>query len=250
MAQFAGPALVTDAYGGLAAANDPAAALATALEGGQAPALVAAIAAVARSRSAAYEKVEVPTANGQQTVDLVLLCLGEHGERVLVLGRDASVEHNLINALIASRRLFKDVVGCSCDFAWETREDGTFGFVSPRGAIGYHAHELNLRHPRTLLHGDHEPPEILPFASQSSVIDEEVWLARADGTAACLLTSCVPFFSETGRWMGARGLYRDVTESRARDAALSVLRTRDMLLGKIVDSIRNELDPKRMLAAR
>ena len=47
--------------------------------------------------------------------------------------------------------------------------------------------------------------------------------------------------------MGARGLCRDVTETRERDAALSALRTRDMLLGKIVDSIRNELDPKRML---
>ncbi len=247
VASFPGPALVVDADGGLAAANAEAATLVAALEDDSLPALSAAIAEVARSSVAAREKVEFPAADGQRNHDLVLLCLGERGERVLVLGRDTTVEHNLINALVASRQMFKDVVGCTSDFAWETREDGTFGFVSPRGAIGYQAHELNLRHPRTLLHGDHEPPEILPFASQRRVIDEEVWLTCADGTAACLVTSCVPVFGETGRWMGARGLCRDVTKTRERDAALSALRTRDMLLGKIVDSIRNELDPKRML---
>ena len=245
--RFPGPALVDDAAGGLTAANEHAATLAAAIEDGALPALAKAIAGVAESRAAGREKIEIPTAEGHQTLDLVLLCLGEDGERVLVLGRDATVEHNLINALVASRQLFKDVVGCTSDFAWETREDGTFGFVSPRGAIGYHAHELNRRHPRTLLHGDHEPPDVLPFASQRKLIDEEVWLTRADGSAACLLTSCVPVFNEIGHWMGARGLCRDVTESRERDAALSALRTRDMLLGKIVDSIRNELDPKRML---
>ena len=247
VARFAGPALVVDASGELAAANEQAATLAAALESGATPALAEAIAEVADSRAAAREKIEVLAADGPQTLDLVLLCLGEDGERVLVLGRDATVEHNLINALVASRQLFKDVVGCTSDFAWETREDGTFGFVSPRGAIGYQAHELNRRHPRTLLHAEHEPPEPLPFAAQRKVVDEEVWLARADGSAACLLTSCVPVFNETGRWMGARGLCRDVTETRERDAALSVLRTRDMLLGKVIDSIRNELDPKRML---
>ena len=247
VARFPGPALVADAAGGLTAANEHAAILAAAIEDGALPALAKAIAGVAESRAAAREKIEIPAAEGPQTLDLVLLCLGEDGDRVLVLGRDATVEHNLINALVASRQLFKDVVGCTSDFAWETREDGTFGFVSPRGAIGYHAHELNRRHPRTLLHGDHEPPEVLPFASQRKVIDEEVWLTRADGSAACLLTSCVPVFNETGHWMGARGLCRDVTETRERGAALSALRTRDMLLGKIVDSIRNELDPKRML---
>ena len=247
VARFPGPALVADAGGGLVAANDQGSALAAALESGASPEFGDAIAAVAESRAAASQKVEIPGADGRQTVDLVLLSLGEDAERVLVLGRDATVEHNLINALVASRQLFQDVVGCTSDFAWEIREDGTFGFVSPRGAIGYQARELNGRHPRTLLHGDHEPPEILPFVSHSQVIDGEVWLARADGSPVCLMTSCVPVFNETGRWMGARGLCRDVTEDRARDAALSVLRTRDMLLGKIVDSIRNELDPKRML---
>ena len=247
VARFSRPALVADAGGGLSAANDQASALAAALQSGSVPELGEAIAAVARSRAAAYEKIAIPGADGQQTLDLVLLSLGAGGERVLVLGRDATVEHNLIDALIASRQLFKDVVGCSSDFAWETREDGTFGFVSPRGALGYHAHELDRRHPRTLLDRTHEPPEVLPFEAQCAVIDEEVWLRRADGGAACVLTSCVPVFSETGRWLGARGLCRDVTETRERDAALVQLRTRDMLLGKIVDSIRNELDPKRML---
>ena len=46
VARFSGPALVADADGRLVAANDQAAALAAALEGGAVPALAAAIAAV------------------------------------------------------------------------------------------------------------------------------------------------------------------------------------------------------------
>ena len=249
VARFPGPALIADAGGGIGAANDRASDLAAALQSGPTPELGEAIAAVARSREAANERIAIPGAEGPQVLDLVFLSLGAEDERakVLVLGRDATVEHNLINALIASRQLFKDVVGCTSDFAWETREDGTFGFVSPRGALGYQAHQLDRQHPRTFLDRDHEPPEVLPFEAQSKMIDEEVWLRRADGSAACVLTSCVPVFSETGRWLGARGLCRDVTETRARDAALAQLQTRDMLMGKMVDSIRNEFDPKRML---
>ena len=63
--------------------------------------------------------------------------LDEGSRFVLALSRESTTERNLIDALIASRQLFKDLVACSSDFAWETLPDGSFGYVSSKGALGY-----------------------------------------------------------------------------------------------------------------
>ena len=52
---------------------------------------------------------------------------------------------------------------------------------------------------------------------------------------------------ESGDWLGARGVARDMTETRERDVALEVERNRNELLNTIVDAIRNEVEPARML---
>ena len=67
-----------------------------------------------------------------------------------------------------------------------------------------------------------------------------------------MLVSCVPLFreDENGReWSGTRGVCRDVTEERRSEAALSRARHREQLLGYIVSSVRDELDPQNMLTA-
>ncbi|MBM3518565.1 MAG: PAS domain S-box protein [Alphaproteobacteria bacterium] len=137
------------------------------------------------------------------------------------------MEHNLIEALIASRQLFKDIVACSADFAWETAADGRFSFVSPRGALGFSARELNQRRARRLLDPEHEPPDPLPFESRVALDQEELWVRRADGRAACLSVSCVPVYDAGGVWRGVRGLCRDVTAAREREAALARARNRE-----------------------
>ncbi|MEX2643821.1 MAG: hypothetical protein WD270_10230, partial [Acetobacterales bacterium] len=57
-------------------------------------------------------------------------------EAALVLLRDQSLEGRLRAALVESRQRYKDLVEVSSDFAWETSVDGSFAFVSPRGALG------------------------------------------------------------------------------------------------------------------
>ncbi len=74
-----------------------------------------------------------------------------------------------------------------------------------------------------------------------------MWLFDADGKPACLLTSCVPVVDEHGTWQGTRGVCRDVTQARERDAALDRARNRERLLGDIVDAIRTQVEPARML---
>ena len=56
-----------------------------------------------------------------------------------------------------------------------------------------------------------------------------------------------PLVDDQGAWRGARGLCRDVTEVRRRDAALARAHTRDRLLAHIVRTLRDEIDPERML---
>jgi diguanylate cyclase (GGDEF)-like protein/PAS domain S-box-containing protein len=165
----------------------------------------------------------------------------------LVLARDASLERNLRTALTDSRQRYKDLVEISSDFAWETGPDGTFAFVSPRGALGYRAEELVGCDPRALLaERDRDQVEDC-FRTTVRREDVTVWARRADAGTACLLVSCQPIADESGAWRGARGVCRDVTEMKERDAALARARARETLLAYIIRQIRDEIVPQQMM---
>ena len=59
----------------------------------------------------------------------------------------------------------------------------------------------------------------------------------------------MPLKSEDGRWNGARGICRNVTEQRQRDAALLRAHNRERLLTYVVRTIRDEVEPTDMLRA-
>ena len=52
------------------------------------------------------------------SVSLLPLRAPDGSARVLLLGRETTVERGIISALVESRRLFRDLVMCSSDFAW------------------------------------------------------------------------------------------------------------------------------------
>jgi len=242
---FSGPALIVDRHLQPTAANDAAGPILVALAGDQGPNLADLLAVARETGSASSGRIEVTLDAEAHTIDVIAVPLG--GGAAMVLGREATVERNFINALIASRQLFKDIVSCSADFAWETKGDGTFDFISPRGALGYSANELNGRLARDLFEDRVEVDGANPFESRTPLDDQEVWVRRANGALACLLVSSIPVHDKSGRWIATRGLCRDVSEAREREAALARARNREMLLGKIVHAIRDELDPTRIL---
>ncbi|WP_290814293.1 sensor domain-containing diguanylate cyclase [Ferrovibrio sp.] len=222
--QFPGPAALLADDGAALVANAAAAPLLDALAEQKLPGLAAAMTAALRDGQMRQDRADLPGPRGGTALQVTLIPMGDGAERrVLLLARDGTLERNLINALMQSRQLFKDLVSCSTDFAWETKADGRLGFVSPRGALGYTARELEGRNARELVAAhtaDTPVPALLPFEAQMPQDVAEMFLQRKDGTVGCFEVSCLPVRDPQGNWLGARGVARDVTEARERVDAL------------------------------
>ncbi|MCF6216413.1 MAG: diguanylate cyclase [Emcibacter sp.] len=163
---------------------------------------------------------------------------------VFLFGRETTVEHNLTNALVDSRQMFKDLVSCSTDFAWETDSNGNFIYVSPKGILGYTAYELNGKNAQEMIIGAETRN---PFDTLDKVTEMELWLKRADGSMACLLVSAVPVLDSHAKWQGARGVCRDITHIREKEALLRRTNKREHILNKIISTIRNITTPADMM---
>lgn len=222
--QFPGPAALLAGDGAALLANAAAAPLLGALAEQKLPGLAAAMSAALRDGQMRQDRADLSGPRGGSALQVTLIPVGEaSGRRLLLLARDGTLERNLINALMQSRQLFKDLVSCSTDFAWETKPDGRLGFVSPRGALGYTARELEGRTASELVaeHSADTPvPALLPFEARAPQDATEIFLQRKDGTLGCFEVSCVPVRDPQGNWLGARGVARDVTEARERVDAL------------------------------
>lgn len=155
----------------------------------------------------------------------------------------------LIDALVASRRRFKEIVEVSGDFAWETDAAGAFVFVSPGLTLGYRPEELiGAPASRFLAEGVGALAET-PFQAQQPVRDVDIWVRMRDGRDACLSTSAIPIRDEQGAHAGARGVCRDVSEERRQNAAFAALQQREASMARIVRAASSEIDPDAMLTS-
>ncbi len=248
LAAYPGQAVVLDRQGRVLAANEHAEPLATAVTEGRLESLVHLLAP-----GGAAGVVETLPVGGGGRLIVELSALPASDGRILVLGRDVTLERNLRSALVESRQRYKDLVEISSDFAWEVGPDGRFAFVSPKGALGYSADELVGRKPQDyVVRREHQPEETdgdSLFSSPMAMADADVWMRQADGSQACLVASSTPLRGEGNEWRGSRGVCRDITQERLRDAALSRANNRERLLSYIVRTIRDEVDPSDMLKA-
>lgn len=194
------------------------------------------------------QKITLDDSDGLRHYDLYAFPIKQDAANraplVFLFGRETTIEHNLTSALVESRQMFKDLVSCSTDFAWETDCNGNFIYVSPKGILGYTAYELNGKNSREMIIGGEERN---PFDTMDKVNEMELWLKRADGSMACLLVSAVPILDNQAKWQGARGVCRDITHIREREAVLRRTHKREHILNKIVSSIRDMVNPSDML---
>jgi len=206
----------------------------------------AAVVQTGDSRKPVVEQVDFQLNQGSQTLHLTVMPLND--QRAMVIVRDVTLETSLRLALVDSRQRYKDFVEISTDFAWEVSPEMAFAFVSPRGGLGYSADALIRLDPKELVL-DFASGTDAPFFTSRRLENSEVWLKRADGRAACVVVSATPLVGADGSWQGARGVCRDVTESREREATLARVRNRERVLTRIVRSFRDEVNPENMLAA-
>jgi len=239
---YPGPALLVDPQGIVLLNNEAGTQLGTAFLLGELPELTDAVARSAELNRPGSERIELPNPDGSSSLLVTLLPVETGMERrVLLLARDVTLERNMAKALLDSRQRYKDLVSCSTDFAWETNAAGRFGFVSPRGALGYQAFELEGRSAREfradpaefdggpldgmldqIASAERTRSDIAtwPFEAEATLDAIEVWLVRKDHTIGCYEVSSIPVAGPDGHWIGARGVCRDVTEARRRDAEL------------------------------
>ena len=195
---------------------------------------------------ALVDMVDVGEASKQQKLQVTLVPLSD-SRGTLMFVRDLTLDNSLRVALVDSRRRYKDFTEISTDFTWEIGPDSRFSFVPPRGALGYTADALMALEPKSLIIAKSIAGDDVPFLTRRRAENEETWLRRSDGRTACVVISAMPLRSKDGEWLGARGVCRDVTETRDREATLARVRNRERVFTRIVRAFRDEVNPEAML---
>ena len=247
LANYTGPAVVVDPDGQPLIANESGSQWLGRLTAREIPAIDDLRRRAFAAAGAMNEEISDPGLDSDQLLDISVIPVFD-GQAALLLLRDMTLERNLRAALTDSRQRYKDLVEVSSDFSWETGAEGSFTFISPRGALGHGASDLIGCRPEALMSnaGDYDP---LPFHCRSPMDSVEVWLRRADGGDACVLISSLPMLAANGAIVGARGVCRDVTDERDREAALSRIQNRERLVSYVTQAIREQIEPRDMVTA-
>jgi len=251
LAAYGEPAALLRADGAVLIANRATAALAAPLGMGTDGALHPTLAGAIRAGGCATVAITLDAAAGEAlagvTYEFTVFPMVA-GETALVIGRDTALESAFRGALTESRQRYKVLVDLCGDFCWETDADGRFSFVSPGGALDYEADALVGRFPADFLDPALGGAASSPFLVETAVDAVDIWFRRADGRYACLETASRPI-TETGGTSGMRGVCRDVTADRHRQEELRRIQTRERLIAHIMRTIRDEIEPGRMLEA-
>lgn len=240
------PCLCLDHAGETLAMNDAARSLT-----GSCPGLIDAVADLAvAARHAGKPRAETVTMAdaGASQIVVDVLAMPRPDRRMVLAGlRDRTLEASLREALIDSRRRFRDLVNISGAFAWEVDAEGILTFVSQRGALGYKADELWGKPINTLVAGT-DPDARMTFMAPVLVENVEVVLRHADGSDVPHLVSTVPLYGPDGQWSGSRGVCRDIGGERKRDRELARLLHRERVVARVLRTFRGEVDPTKALA--
>ncbi|WP_375503956.1 PAS domain S-box protein [uncultured Nostoc sp.] len=132
-------------------------------------------------------------------------------------------------ALRESEARFRHLVETTNDGVWELDQNGVYTYVSQKIAdiLGYEAEEVLGK---TLF--DLMPPaeanrvqKIFQVLSNSKkpLINFENKTLHKNGQLLVLETNGVPFFDESGNYLGYRGVYQDITERKQAEEALQAL---------------------------
>ncbi|WP_455392109.1 PAS domain S-box protein [[Eubacterium] cellulosolvens] len=137
------------------------------------------------------------------------------------------IEHQRTEAALrSSEQRFKDVVFSSSDWIWEVDAKGKYTFASGRvkDLLGYTPQEIIGKTPFDLMPNSEAKWIKKIFKETSSkkgkIKDLINWNIHKDGHKVCILTNGVPILDANGKFMGYRGVDKDITEAKVAEEAL------------------------------
>ena len=136
------------------------------------------------------------------------------------LAREVEMRKQAEQALRESRERYRDLVETIHDVIWEVNTAGVYTYISPRARdiLGQERAELIGKS-----YYEQLPPEEAKriyhllkgqFAESKTIDLIEIRQTHEDGSTVFLESSCKPFFDESGKLLGYRGAYRDITERK------------------------------------
>ncbi len=145
---------------------------------------------------------------------------------LLGISEDITDRKRVERALFESESKFRALVEETSDWVWELDGNGVFVYSSPqvREITGYGPEEILGKAPFDFL-GRDEAMRVIEFfrataATQKPFKSFVHTTLHKDGHEIVIETSGVPRFSAEGRYMGYRGINRDITERKAAEEKL------------------------------
>ena len=130
-------------------------------------------------------------------------------------------------ALHESENKYRVLVEETSDWVWELNENGVFTFSSPqaREITGYELEEIVGKTPFDFMRPE-EAKRVVEFFRATSATQKpfkffENSTLHKDGHETVVETSGTPYFGADGRFVGYRGINRDITERKRIEAKLS-----------------------------
>jgi PAS domain S-box-containing protein len=140
--------------------------------------------------------------------------------------RDITEHKKAVEALRQSEEKFRNLVETTSDWIWETDAEYNYSYSSPRirDLLGYEPDEVIGRKPFDLMPPDEarrlEADFALIHSRHQPFFNLENVNLRKDGKEVILETSGVPRLDSRGRFLGYRGIDRDITERKQGEEAL------------------------------
>lgn len=149
----------------------------------------------------------------------------ESPQLFLAVVEDITDQRRAEDLLRANEEKYRALVEATNDWLWEVNADAIYTYVSPRvhDILGYEPEEVLGRRP-----SDFMPPEeaqrVMPLFAEIAAERKPLALleninVRKDGRRVVLETSGLPVFDDDGRYLGYRGIDRDITARKQVEAA-------------------------------
>lgn len=165
--------------------------------------------------------------DGERFLSQVQLCAVdfEGPRRLMVVFRDITEQRKLEEKTRDSEKRFRILVRAMAEIVWETDANGVITYISGRheSILGYSSEEIEGKKIYSFVvpeDVDQVMEEMDRYIStRSPFMDMVNWNFRKDGTRVCLLTNGVPIV-KNNKYMGHRGICRDITERVESEQAL------------------------------